>query len=94
MQHVDVTWSTPDAERRDARGAAGVRPAGAREAAAMRAVLDVLEREIGMPHMARIRDFTPEQVEAGDLLAADEEADRANAAFGREVVEAVLGALG
>lgn len=32
MQHVDVTWSTPDAERRDARGAAGVRVAGAREA--------------------------------------------------------------
>lgn len=48
---------------------------------------------IGDPFMARIRDFTTAEIEEGRLAAADAEADQANDAEWRKVLEAAAPAL-
>lgn len=60
-------------------------PEEAIEAAAREAV-----EHFEMPFMARVRDFTNEQVEAGELRAADVEADRKNRAAVEAVVRAAV----
>lgn len=58
---------------------------------AMRAVL--CEHMDG-PHSARVRDFTDEQVAAGELRAADEECRRLNREIYRRAVTAAFEAVG
>lgn len=55
---------------------------------AMRAAVRAALEHFEMPFMASVRDFTGEQVRAGELRAADEEADRKNRAAIAAVVEA------
>jgi hypothetical protein len=45
-----------------------------------------------LPYMARIHDFTDEQIAVGELQKADEKAERENRAAFREAVEAAFDA--
>lgn len=51
---------------------------------------EVVSEAEALPYMARVRNFTTEQILAGDLQRADEEADAMNRAFVRSILEAAL----
>jgi hypothetical protein len=57
---------------------------------AIERVVDVLAIEGCLPYTARVRDFTDEQVEAGELRRADREAAASNRAFARDVLSAAM----
>lgn len=60
------------------------------KAATLRVYEHLGDRE-ALPFMARVRDFTREEVLAGKLREADEEAERQNLAYAREIALVALG---
>ena len=59
------------------------------------AVAGVVGAELGLPHMAQVRDIwddtRPREANLAALRAADAEADAANLAFVRRVIEVACG---